>query len=328
MSFSLSFVNKVILAILVSLIGLLIFTLYRPRPINETTMIEIEKGYGLNQLIDRLSEQGLVNRPLILKGYVKVFKRSDDIKAGEYLISNTNNALQLIQKVSEGSVYYHQIRLREGSTINELIDLFKNNTALKKDENFDDKNMIRSDLGLEINSLEGLFHPDTYNYIKGDSYLDILKRSNLKHQKILNKLWNQRNINLPFKNSYEALILASIIEKEGTEKKQIAGVFVRRLKLKMKLQSDPTIIFALGDEYDGDIKSSHIKMKHPYNTYYIKGLPPGPIGLVSESSIEAALNPEEGNSLFFVSKGDGTHYFSDTLEEHNQAVQRFLLNRQ
>ena len=328
MSFSQSLVNKVILVILVSLIGLLIFTLYRPLPVNETTMIEIEKGYGLNQVIDRLNEQELVNRPLILKGYVKVFKRSDDIKAGEYLISKTNNAIQLIQKISEGSVYYHQIRLREGSTINELIDLFKNNDALKKDKNFEDKNKIRSNLGLEINSLEGMFHPDTYNYIKGDTYLDILKRSNIKHQKILNELWDQRKIGLPFNNSYEALILASIIEKEGTEKKQIAGVFVRRLKLKMKLQSDPTIIFALGDEYDGDIKSSHIKMKHPYNTYYIQGLPPGPIGLVSESSIEAALNPEEGNSLFFVSKGDGTHYFSDTLEEHNQAVQRFLLNRQ
>ena len=328
MSFSQSLVNKVILVILVSLIGLLIFTLYRPLPVNETTIIEVEKGYGLNQVIDRLNEQELVNRPLILKGYVKVFKRSDDIKAGEYLISKTNNAIQLIQKISEGSVYYHQIRLREGSTINELIDLFKNNDALKKDKNFEDKNKIRSNLGLEINSLEGMFHPDTYNYIKGDSYLDILKRSNLKHQKILNELWEQRKSGLPFNNSYEALILASIIEKEGTEKKQIAGVFVRRLKLKMKLQSDPTIIFALGDEYDGDIKSSHIKMKHPYNTYYIQGLPPGPIGLVSESSIEAALNPEEGNSLFFVSKGDGTHYFSDTLEEHNQAVQRFLLNKQ
>jgi len=327
-SFSQSLVNKVILVILVSLIGLLIFTLYRPLPVNETTMIEIEKGYGLNQVIDRLNEQELVNRPLILKGYVKVFKRSDDIKAGEYLISKTNNAIQLIQKISEGSVYYHQIRLREGSTINELIDLFKNNDALKKDKNFEDKNKIRSNLGLEINSLEGMFHPDTYNYIKGDSYLDILKRSNIKHQKILNELWDQRKIGLPFNNSYEALILASIIEKEGTEKNQIAGVFVRRLKLKMKLQSDPTIIFALGDEYDGDIKSSHIKMKHPYNTYYIQGLPPGPISLVSESSIEAALNPEEGNSLFFVSKGDGTHYFSDTLEEHNQAVQRFLLNKQ
>ena len=220
MSFSQSLVNKVILVILVSLIGLLIFTLYRPLPVNETTMIEIEKGYGLNQVIDRLNEQELVNRPLILKGYVKVFKRSDDIKAGEYLISKTNNAIQLIQKISEGSVYYHQIRLREGSTINELIDLFKNNDALKKDKNFEDKNKIRSNLGLEINSLEGMFHPDTYNYIKGDSYLDILKRSNLKHQKILNELWSQRKIGLPFNNSYEALILASIIEKEGTEKNQ------------------------------------------------------------------------------------------------------------
>ena len=217
--------------------------------------------------------------------------------------------------------------MREGSTINELIDLFKNNDALKKDKNFEDKNKIRSNLGLEINSLEGMFHPDTYNYIKGDSYLDILKRSNKKHQKILNELWDQRKIGLPFNNSYEALTLASIIEKEGTEKKQIAGVFVRRLKLRMKLQSDPTIIFALGDEYDGDIKSSHIKMKHPYNTYYIQGLPPGPIGLVSESSIEAALNPEEGNSLYFVSKRDGTHYFSDTYEEHKQAVDLFQRNK-
>ena len=173
MSFSLSLVNKAILVILVSLIGLLIFTLYRPLPIPQSTLIEIEKGYGLNQVINRLNEQELVNRPLILKGYIKVFKRSDDIKAGEYLISKTNNALQLIQKVSEGSVYYHQIRLREGSTINELIDLFKNSTSLKKDKNFEDKNKIRSDLGLEINSLEGLFHPDTYNYIKGDSSLDI-----------------------------------------------------------------------------------------------------------------------------------------------------------
>ena len=145
-----------------------------------------------------------------------------------------------------------------------------------------------------------MFHPETYNFIKGDSYLDILKRSHFKHQKILNELWEQRKSGLPFNNSYEALILASIIEKEGTEKKQIAGVFVRRLKLKMKLQSDPTIIFALGDKYDGDIKSSHIKMKHPYNTYYIQGLPPGPISLVSKSSIEAVLNPEEGKFTFFL----------------------------
>ena len=134
-------------------------------------------------------------------------------------------------------------------------------------------------------------------------------------------------MDLPYKNSYEALILASLIEKEGIEKKQIAGVFVRRLKLGMKLQSDPTIIYALGNDFDGDIKRSDILMKHPYNTYHINGLPPGPIGLVSKGSIEAAINPEEGTSLYFVSKGDGTHHFSDTLKEHNQAVRKYQLNK-
>ena len=129
-----------------------------------------------------------------------------------------------------------------------------------------------------------MFHPDTYNYIKGDSYLDILKRSNLKHQKILKELWKQRKSGLPFNNSYEALILASIIEKEGLEKKEIAGVFIRRLQSKMKLQSDPTIIYALGDRFEGDIKKSHIKMNHPYNTYHINGLPPSPIGCLLYTS--------------------------------------------
>ena len=143
----------------------------------------------------------------------------------------------------------------------------------------------------------------------------------------LEELWNIRNLALPYKNSYEALILASIIEKEGVEKRQIAGVFIRRLQIGMKLQSDPTIIYALGKNFDGDIKRSDITMKHPYNTYHIKGLPPGPIGLVSKSSIEAAINPAEGTSLYFVAKGDGTHHFSDTLKEHNQAVRKYQLNK-
>ena len=186
---------------------------------------------------------------------------------------------------------------------------------------------IRDRLSIEVKSLEGQFHPDTYNYIRGDSYIDILNRSNLKHQKILGELWTLRSLDLPYKNSYEALILASLIEKEGIEKKQIAGVFVRRLKLGMKLQSDPTIIYALGKDFDGDIRRADILMKHPYNTYHIYGLPPSPIGLVSKSSIEAAINPEEGTSLYFVAKGDGTHHFSDTLKEHNQAVRKYQLNK-
>jgi len=305
---------------------MLAFNLFRPIPITETLIINVDQGYGLNQVINTLAKKELTNRPTILKAYVRIFNSQANIKAGEYLVSKDENIFKLIKKISEGYVYYRQIRLKEGATFNEISDLFSNNQYVKKDHHFNNLEKIKSILDLDVISLEGQFHPDTYNYIKGDSYIDILNRSNLKHQEILEDLWNSRSLNLPYKNSYEALILASLIEKEGIEKRQIAGVFVRRLQIGMKLQSDPTIIYALGKDFDGDIKRSDITMKHPYNTYHIKGLPPGPIGLVSRSSLEAAINPEEGTSLYFVAKGDGTHYFSDTLEEHNRAVRKYQLN--
>jgi len=326
-SFSFSSINKLIIIVIALLLGILVFNLYRSIPISETIILNVDRGYGLNQVIDTLNQRELIKRPLILKAYVRVFKSKVNIKAGEYLVSKDENVYGLIKKINEGSVYYRQIRLKEGSTFNEVLNLFNNNNYIKKDSYLNDLDKIKAILNLKVKSLEGQFHPDTYNYIKGDTYIDILNRSNLKHKKILEDLWNLRNLDLPYKNSYEALILASIIEKEGIEKKQIAGVFVRRLKLGMKLQSDPTIIYALGNDFDGDIKRSDILMKHPYNTYHINGLPPGPIGLVSKGSIEAAINPQEGTSLYFVSKGDGTHHFSDTLKEHNQAVRKYQLNK-
>ena len=306
---------------------MLVFNLYRSIPISETIILNVDRGYGLNQVIETLNQRKLIKRPLILKAYVRVFNSKATIKAGEYLISKDENVYQLIEKINEGSVYYRQIRLKEGSTFNEILNSFTDNNYIKKDNHFNNLDKIKAILSIEVKSLEGQFHPDTYNYIKGDSYIDILNRSNLKHQKILEELWNSRSLDLPYQNSYEALILASLIEKEGIEKKQIAGVFVRRLKLGMKLQSDPTIIYALGNDFDGDIRRSDILIKHPYNTYHINGLPPSPIGLVSKSSIEAAINPEEGTSLYFVAKGDGTHHFSDTLKEHNQAVRKYQLNK-
>jgi len=305
---------------------MLAFNLFRPIPISESLIINVDQGYGLNQVISTLDKMELTSRPTILKAYVRIFNSRVNIKAGEYLVSKDENIFKFIKKISEGSVYYRQIRLKEGSTFSEISDLFSNNQYITIDHHFNNVEEIKSILDLDVISLEGQFHPDTYNYLKGDSYIDILNRSNLKHQEILEELWNLRSLNLPYKNSYEALILASLIEKEGIEKRQIAGVFVRRLQLGMKLQSDPTIIYALGKDFDGDIKRSDITMKHSYNTYHIKGLPPGPIGLVSKSSIEAAINPEEGTSLYFVAKGDGTHYFSDTLEEHNRAVRKYQLN--
>ena len=327
MSFPFSSVNKLLLVVIAFLVGMLVFNLYRPIPISKTIILDVERGYGLNQVIDSLDRRELITRPLILKAYIKVFKSKVNIKAGEYLISKDENVYQVIKKIIEGTVYYRQIRLNEGTTFNEILNLFANSEYLEKDRHFNNLDKIKAILNIEVKSLEGQFHPDTYNYIKGDSYIDILNRSNLEHQNILKELWNLRSLDLPYKNSYEALILASLIEKEGIEKKQIAGVFVRRLKLGMKLQSDPTIIYALGKDFDGDIRRADILMKHPYNTYHIYGLPPSPIGLVSKSSIEAAINPEEGTSLYFVAKGDGTHYFSDTLKEHNQAVRKYQLNK-
>ncbi len=306
--------------------GMLLFNLYKPFSIDKPTILQIGKGYGLNQIIDTLNQKEFITRPLILKAYVRLFNQNINIKAGEYLISKDENFYRFIKKVNKGSVFYRQIRLKEGSTFREILNLFAKYDSIKKDPHFSNLEEMKAQLNIEVDSLEGLFHPDTYNYIKGDSYIEILKRSNLKHQNILEELWKLRSLDLPYKNSYEALIMASIIEREGIEKKEIAGVFVRRLKLGMKLQSDPTIIFALGNKFDGDIRRSDISMKHPYNTYHIHGLPPGPIGLVSKSSIEAAINPQDGTSLYFVSKGDGTHHFSDTLKEHNQAVKIYQLN--
>ena len=207
---------------------MLTFNLFRPIPITETLIINVDQGYGLNQVISILDKKELTSRPTILKAYVRIFNSRANIKAGEYLVSKDENIFKLIKKITEGSVYYRQIRLKEGSTFNEISDLFTNNQYVKKDHHFNNVEKIKAILDLDVISLEGQFHPDTYSYIKGDSYIDILNRSNLKHQEILEELWNSRSLNLPYKNSYEALILASLIEKEGIEKRQIAGGFVRR----------------------------------------------------------------------------------------------------
>ena len=201
MSFSFSSINKLIIIVIALLLGILVFNLYRSIPISETIILNVDRGYGLNQVIDTLNQRELIKRPLILKAYVRVFKSKANIKAGEYLILKDENIYQLIKKIKEGRVYYRQIRLKEGSTFNEILSLFTNNNYIKKDGHFNNLDKIKALLNIELKSLEGQFHPDTYNYIKGDSYIDILNRSNLKHQNILEELWNLRSLDLPYKNS-------------------------------------------------------------------------------------------------------------------------------
>ena len=177
-----------------------------------------------------------------------------------------------------------------------------------------------------INLQEGIFFPDTFFYLKGENFSSILIKSNENWKKISKELWRNRNLNLPFKNLNEAVTLASIIEKEGLEKRKIAGVFVNRLNKNMKLQSDPTVIYALGNEFDGNLTRKNLRIDNPYNTYRYRGLPPGPISIVSYDSLEAALNPSLTDYLYFVSMGNGFHKFSKTLTEHNEAVLKYQIN--
>jgi UPF0755 protein len=181
-------------------------------------------------------------------------------------------------------------------------------------------------IGAEENHLEGLLFPDTYFYAPHTSDLDVLRRAyRLQHDKLL-AAWETRAQGLPYRTPYEALIMASIVEKEtgaAAERPRIAGVFINRLKLGMRLQTDPTVIYGLGDRFDGNLRRDDLQRDTPYNTYTRTGLPPTPIAMPSEAAIEAALNPAKTDALYFVARGDGTHVFSSTLEAHNRAVNRY-----
>ena len=185
-----------------------------------------------------------------------------------------------------------------------------------------------SELGYPDLMPEGLFFPDTYYFPKGTTDIAFLQRAYQRLKVVLDEEWQQRDANLPYQNAYEALIMASIIEKEtglASDRGTIAGVFVRRLNKNMKLQTDPTVIYAMGKQYNGNIRKKDLDIDSPYNTYRHKGLPPGPIALASREAIHAALHPEDGKSLYFVAKGDGSHYFSENLTEHNRAVAKYQL---
>ncbi len=240
---------------------------------------------------------------------------SDEIlKAGEYEFTSSESIRTIVNKIVNGNFFYRKLILLPGMTLQNIMDLGASEGLVNDLEN--------KDLLLE----EGSFYPDTYFYLKGDSFASILLKSQETWKILSQKLWKERDINLPYKNLKEAITLASIIEKEGVEKNKIAGVFVNRLRMDMRLQSDPTVIYALGLKFDGDLRKNDLQVDSPYNTYRNKGLPPGPISIVSEDSLQAALKPLQTDYLYFVSMGNGFHKFSKTLSEHNEAVLKYQIN--
>lgn len=293
--------------------------------LDKDLLIYIEPGKSSNDIALNLEEKNLINHPFFLVQYLRVIGKLNSVKSGEYSISNDEDLIDLVSKITEGKYYYRKIQLLEGMRFTEIMELIKKTEGLILNLGKYPEKKILLDLNLTYISPEGIFAPETYFFKKGDTVSNLLERSYKAQQAYSLNLWSKRQPNLPFKNLYEALILASIIEKEGKEKKEIAGVFINRLNRNMKLQSDPTVIYALGKTFDGNIRRKDLRIKNPYNTYVYKGLPPGPISLVTMSSIEAVLNPVLSDNLYFVSRGNGTHKFSVTLREHNRAVRKYQL---
>jgi UPF0755 protein len=287
-------------------------------------------GTSLSRLADELAQRGITAHPRYLVWLGRLNGQSHQIQAGEYEIAPGTKPEQLLQMLVAGKVKLHSLTIVEGWTFRELRHAVADDAMLRHTLKGLTGEQVMARLGLPGRHPEGWFFPDTYRFPRGESDVDFLKRAQQAMDRHLQREWKERAADLPLKTPYQALILASIIEKEtamARERERIAGVFVRRLRRGMRLQTDPTVIYGMGTAYDGNIRSRDLKKDTPYNTYTRKGLPPTPIAMPSAASIHAALHPAPGKALYFVAKGDGTHQFSDTLAEHDRAVAKYQLHR-
>jgi UPF0755 protein len=302
-------------------------------PLNLDTQTDfiIKPGTGLKTIANDLKTMGLMNQPYYLLFEARRQGKEGRIKAGEYEIIPGTTPLQLLDQFVAGKVKQHTLTLIEGWSFTQVIEAIRNHPVLEQTPDLTDGETVMTTLQKPEVSPEGQFFPDTYHFPKGTSDIQFLQRAYDKMQHVLAEEWEQRSDNLPYQSPYEALIMASLIEKETglpEERGDIAGVFVRRTQKGMRLQTDPTVIYAMGDQYDGRLLRKDLTIDSPYNTYVYAGLPPTPIALTSRESLHAALHPKEGKTLYFVSRGDGSHHFSETLEEHNRAVAKYILGKQ
>lgn len=297
----------------------------KPLLLNEPQQLLVAPGSSFRAVINQLVERGFVDQPLLLRLYARQHDLAHRIQAGEYRLEPGLNHAALLQMMVQGDVVSYQVTLVEGKTVQELIASLQAHPQILTTLEKTDPQSVAQLLGIE-NSAEGWIYPDTYRFSRGTTDRQILQRAYQAMQTLLKQEWAERAEKLPLSSPYEALILASIIEKEtgaAFERPAIAGVFTRRLQKKMRLQTDPTVIYGMGEAYTGNITRADLNRHTAYNTYRINGLPPTPIANPGLAAIRAALNPESGDALYFVAKGDGSHQFSATFEAHNRAVTRF-----
>lgn len=293
-------------------------------------LFSITPGLGLEQIAERLEKKAIISSSRLFTMFVRFKKAGKNLQAGEYLLSGAQSPEQILEILLKGKVKLHKLTIPEGLNMKETGKLVEAFNACSQTEFLslcDDPSFIQS-LGVKATSLEGYLFPDTYFFPKNTSCKKMMTTMFRHFQRNFPLKWEQRAHEMGF-STHEIVTLASIIEKEtgdASERPVISSVFHNRLKKKMRLESDPTVIYGIKN-FDGNIKRKHLRMRTPYNTYKIRGLPPGPIANPGKLSIQAALYPEKTEYLFFVSKKDTTHYFSKTIQEHNRAVRKYQLNR-
>ncbi len=320
-----------ILFVVASVWGWMDFNNFLSSPMNisdQGVTIEVKLGSNLTRVVAELTGNRIINKPHYLLWYARWQAKADKIHSGEYHIIKNTTPKQFLEQLVEGKVIQYSLTIVEGWNFKQLIQEVIANSYLSHDLKDLNQDEVMTKLGYQQIHPEGRFLPDTYSFPKGMSDVAFLNRAYQAMQDYLKEKWPERDVGIPVKTAEEALILASIVEKEtglASERKEIAGVFSRRLVKRMRLQTDPTVIYGMGDKYKGNIRRKDLKADNPYNTYRIFGLPPTPIAMPGRDAIDAVMHPAEGNDLYFVSKGDGSHYFSATLKEHNEAVIKYQL---
>ncbi len=300
--------------------------------ITEPMQFVVKPGSNLKRISDNLYERHITP---ILPIYIQLYGRANDlaskIQAGEYELLPSDTLPDVLNKLVSGKVIMNSMTIVEGMTAQTLIDIVAANPKITHTLEKPELSEVMTALGQPDAAGEGWFLPETYHFPTGTSDIQFLARANKQMQQVLDQAWEYRAKDLPYKSKYQALIMASIIEKEtavADERPEIAGVFVRRLEKGMRLQTDPTVIYGIKQNFDGNLRKKDLTTDTPYNTYTRSGLPPTPICLPSRESINAALHPAKGNSLYFVATGiDGRHIFSSNLADHNKAVRKYQLNK-
>jgi len=317
-----------LLAVLAGLAGLVLYGNSRIAPERVPVEFSIPAGSSLKTVARNFEAKGIIDQPFVFVLMARILGEANRIKAGNYLIDKPITAYQLLTKITSGETMFSKVTIVDGWSFRQMRGELDSRSDIRHDSTEMSGEAIMQAIGASETDPEGLFFPDTYYFDAGDSDLNIYRRAYHMMQKRLDAAWQSRAAGLPYATPYQALIMASIIEKETgapEERPMIAAVFVNRMRIGMGLQSDPTVIYGMGSRYDGNIRKVDLETDTPYNTYTRRGLPPTPIALPGEAAIQAALHPADSRALYFVAKGNGRHHFSDTLEEHNKAVYRYQI---